>query len=877
MCSRLGPGGNDQEPVQLARRRKACKLQIPGATLLIAGVVFSLCNLFCNAQAPAPDSPAIEHRVDAMLSKLTLKEKIDLIGGYNDAYIRAEPSAGFPELKMSDGPEGVRTWGPSTAYPGGIALAASWDPELAHRMGEAMGQDARARGVHILLAPGVNIVRAPMDSRNFEYFGEDPFLVSRMAVSFIEGVQSQGVVATVKHFAANNQEYDRYDVSSDVDERTLREIYLPAFEAAVKDAHVGAVMDALNLVNGEHATQNAHINLDILKKEWGFDGILMSDWGATYDGVAAANAGLDLEMNSGKYMNAETLLPAIKSGTVSEAIIDDKVRRIFRTALRFGFLDGDQTDIEIPRNNSLGRHVALDAARESVVLLKNEQRLLPLDVSKIHTLAVIGPDAWPAVPGGGGSSNVTPYASISLMTGLTDFLGTRAKVLYARGLPAAEELFQQTKFGTASETAAQNDIWSGPATVQVEAFDASDFSGKPAVSSTRRIYGNWEERPTSLERAKSLRYTVVYTAEKGGSYLFLMAAQDQDAYALSIDGKQVFKWQPQHEQQFPQYVELPLTAGQLLHLKLDYVPSRPHNQISLGIRALDDLISKDAKRIAAKADAVVVSVGFDPTSEREGMDRSFALPWGQDLLIQSMVQENKNTIVTLTGGGNVDMRSWLAKVPALLHNWYPGQEGGTALSEILFGQRSPEGHLPVTFERSWEENPVHDTYYPSSVSADRTAHVKYAEGVFVGYRYYTTHRHQALFPFGYGLSYTSFAFKNLNISPGLATKHGDVTVSFDVTNTGKCTGAAVAQVYIGDPSATIKRPAKELKGFRKVRLAPGDEQHVSIILDWRAFAYWSPSKNDWRIDSGNFDIFVGDSAEDTPLTGVVAREQTSLR
>lgn len=845
-------------------------MRIPVLHLAVLTLALSVCNLSCFGQSPVPDSPAIEHRVDEMLSKLTLEQKIDLIGGYNDAYIRPEPLAGFPELKMSDGPEGVRTWGPSTAYAGGIALAASWDPELARRMGEAMGQDARARGVHILLAPGVNIARAPMDGRNFEYFGEDPFLAARIVVPYIEGVQSQGVVATVKHFAANNQEYDRYTVSSDVDERTLREIYLPAFEAAVKEAHVGAVMDALNLVNGEHATQNAHLNVDILKKDWGFDGILMSDWGATYEGVAAANAGLDLEMNSGKYMNAETLLPAIQGGKVSPSVIDDKVRRIFRTALRFGFLDRDQTNIKIPRNNPLSRQVALDTARESIVLLKNEGKLLPLDAGKIHTLAVVGPDAWPAVPGGGGSSIVTPYAAVSLMTGLTDYLGARAKVLYARGLPTAEEVFRETKFGTATETAAQNDFWSGPQTVKLEAFATPDFSGSPVVWNTRRIFGNGEAQ-AALGKVKSLRYTAVYSPEKTGSYLLLMEAQDQDAYALSIDGRQVFTWRPQHEQQSPQYVELPLTSGQLVGIQLDYLPVTPHHRMSLGIRAVDDLISDDVKRIAAAADAIVVSVGFDPTSEREGMDRSFGLPWGQDALIQSMVQQNKNAIVTLTGGGNVDMRPWLAKVPALLHNWYPGQDGGTALSEILFGQRSPEGHLPVSFERSWEENPVHDSYYASPVSAGQMPRVKYAEGVFLGYRYYNTYHKKPLFPFGYGLSYTNFAFDNLHVSPESATSHGNITVSFDVTNTGPCIGADVAQVYVGAPSAKIQRPAEELKGFKKVRLAPGEKQHVSITLDWRAFAYWSAIANDWRIDPGRFNILVGDSSENTPLTAVITR------
>lgn len=828
-----------------------------------AGLLFF--SISVPAQSPVPDSPAIEQRVDSMLKRLTLIQKIELIGGYNDAFIRAVPLVGFPELKMSDGPEGVRTWGPSTAYAGGIALGATWDPELARRMGIAMGLDARARGVHIVLAPGVNITRAPMDSRNMEYFGEDPYLSSRIAVPYIEGIQDQGVIATVKHFAANNEEYDRYNVSSDVDERTLREIYLPAFEAAVKEAHVGAVMDSLNLVNGEHATQNTHLNVDILKKDWGFDGILMSDWGATYDGVAAANAGLDLEMNSGKYMSKETLLPAIRSGKVSEATIDGKVRRIFRTAIRFGFLDRSQTVIEIPRDNPLGREVALDEAREGVVLLKNEHSLLPLDANKIHTLAVIGPDAWPAVSGGGGSSNVTPYAAVSLMNGLEQYLGAKVKVLYARGLPTADQVFQQTRFGTPSEKEAQNDIWSGPETVKTDAFATSDFTGTPVAWRARRMDGD-PSHAALLAKAKSIRYRAVYTPEKTGDYLFLTSAQGQDAYTLFVDGKQVLRWVPQHEQQTPQSVILPLTSGKFVSVRIDYLPVGSHS-IKLGVRAVEDLISADARRIAAAADAAVVSVGFDPPTEQEGMDRSFDLPWGQDLLINAMTKANKNSIVTITAGGNVDMQPWLANVPALLHNWYPGEEGGTALSEILFGARSPEGHLPVSFERSWADNPAHNYYYAAPAKSGQIRHIQYGDGVFVGYRYYTTFNKKPLFPFGYGLSYTAFSFANLRISPESAASGRQVTVSFDVTNTGKYAGADVAQVYVGDPSAHVKRPAKELKGFQKVRLAPGESRHVSIALNARSFAYWSDAKNDWQVAPGKFTVFVGDSSESTPLVG----------
>src|SRR5712692_6339411 len=318
----------------------------------------------------------VESRVEVLLSKLTLEEKIMLIGGVNDFYIRALPRLGLPAMRMSDGPLGVHDYGETTAYPAGIALAASWDTDLARRVGISMGQDARARGVHFILAPGMNIYRTPMNGRNFEYLGEDPYLASRFAVALIEGVQSQGVIATAKHFAANNQEYGRMDHSSDVDERTLREIYLPAFEASVKEARVGALMDAYNLVNGAFMTQNGYLNITIAKKEWGFEGILMSDWEATHDGIAAANNGLDLEMPSPVFMNAHNLLSAIQRGEVAMGTMNDKVRRILRKAIEFGFYDREQTDAEIPLYNRAGMDVAREEARSGIVLLKNDNHLL---------------------------------------------------------------------------------------------------------------------------------------------------------------------------------------------------------------------------------------------------------------------------------------------------------------------------------------------------------------------------------------------------------------------------------------------------------------------------------------------------------------------
>lgn len=835
-------------------------------TILLSGFLHLTGFMPASTQAPVADSPAIEKRVDQMLSKLSLEQKIRLIGGEDSLFIRSEPAVNFSRLKMSDGPLGVRGWGPITGFTAGIGLAASWDPELAGRVGTAIGRDARARGVHILLGPAVNIYRAPMAGRNFEYFGEDPFLASRITVGYIRGLQGQGVVATVKHFAANNEEYDRHGVSSDVDERTLREIYLPSFEAAVREAGVGAVMDSYNLINGEHATQNFHLNNEILKNNWGFNGIVMSDWWSTYDGVAAANGGLDLEMPDPNFMNAKTLVPAVREGKVPESVIDDKVRRIFRTAIRFGFLDRDQQDYSIPTYNQENRKVALDEARESIVLLKNEHSLLPLDSSKVQTIAVLGPDAWPAVTGGGGSSMVTPYSASSLMTGLSDYYLGKAKVLYARGVSPMDEMLSKTDFKLPARIAAAELSASKGHGVMVEQFDNPDFQGTP--TGTRFVDHidtvlNMEQ--TQFPQPKGLRYSAEFRPSKDGVYIFLAAAGGGGSYKLYVDGKLQIS-QLAREGIEPQWVELALKMNRPVAVRLEYQPNGNTPQAGLAIRAIEDLVTPEARKIAALADTVVVDVGFDSTTECEGYDRTYALPWGQDELIETALAANPRTIVVLTGGGDVDTHRWIDKTPVLLHQWYPGQEGATALAEILSGAHSPEGKLPITFPHSWEENPVHDSYYAPYVPAGAVPHVRYAEGVFVGYRSFVTSGKKPLFPFGFGLSYTSFAFSNLKVTPSINDGHATAQVSFDVTNTGKVPGAEVAQVYVGDPSAKVQRPARELKGFQKARLAPGEKQHISLSLDERAFSYWDVEANQWRWDPGRFVIAVGDSSESTALT-----------
>jgi beta-glucosidase len=847
-------------------------------------VLLAVFMLFAACAASAGDTPQVEARVNALLGKLTLEEKIDLIGGIDKFYIRGISSIHLPPLRMSDGPMGVREWGPSTAYPGGMALAASWDPKSAEEMGTAMGRDARARGVSLLLAPGVNLYRAPMGGRSFEYFGEDPVLAARIAVGFIQGVQLQGVIATIKHFAANNQEFNRIEVSSDVDERTLRELYLPVFEAAVKEGHVGAVMDAYNPVNGLHPSQSAALNCDVLKKDWKFDGILMSDWGGTHNGIAAANACLDLEMPSGLYMNRDTLLPAIKEGRVSVEAIDDKVRRILRKEVEFGLLDRSDADMQQSLYSEKNRKIALAGALESAVLLKNEGALLPLNKNQIKTLAVIGPNATPAVYAGGGSSKVNPYETVSTLSGLMDSLEGKADVEYDRGLPDLSELSKATKF-TFSEKPG----------VQLELFADADFHGQPFKT---LIVSNIEPgsllsilKPdgTLIDEVKALRFTATYHPCRQGNHLFLTSGggpeaylSGQDRYKLVVNGATIIALVP-FEQQTPLATYRDLPDDKPLEIQFDYVPASRRAYPRLAISAASDLVSVRAKRLAETADAVVLAVGFDPTTEREGMDRTFELPYGQEELIRSIVQLNKKTIVVLNAGGGVDMHNWVDAVPSILNTWYPGQEGGTALAQLIFGEHNPSGKLPITIDRTWESSPVHNSYYAEQRKGSGSTEgafpfemagqnritkiekgVAYTEGLLSGYRYYSGAEIKPLFPFGFGLTYTTFRFSNLHI--GQLSGEG-INITVDVTNSGGRSGEEVVQLYLGLPSTFVPMPAKELKAFQKLSLIAGETSQVTLHLDPRAFSYYDVTSKSWKLDSGEVKVFLGNSSENTPLTG----------
>ena len=822
----------------------------------------------------AQSSTAVHEKAAALVQQMTLEEKIDYIGGTGFA-IRAMPRLKLPAFEMSDGPVGVRANSgfPSTVYAAGIGLAASWNPVLAERVGAGIGKDARARGIHFMLGPGVNIYRQPVNGRNFEYFGEDPFLSSTMAVGYVTGMQRQGVSATIKHFLGNNSEFLRHDSDSVIDERTLREIYLPAFEMAVKRAHVGAIMDSYNFTSGQHMTQNGYFNIDVARKDWGFDGVLMSDWVATYDGVAAANGGLDLEMPKGAFMNQKNLLPAVKDGRVSTATIDEKITHILETARRLGWLDRPQTDLSLSKYSALDQQVALDAARESLVLLKNDGKLLPLDKAATRSVLVVGPDAYPAQIVGGGSARATAFAPVTVLQGLGNFLGAPSTIYYERGLPSVTDLARSTEFMTAREN--------GKRGVTVEVFPNLELSGAPKTTSVLNhinVTGTtWESFAGDFETALAVfasgrktelsrRWTGYYIAAESGPYeVVLQGSGERAGNRVYLDDKLIIdNWKIARALQ--PHVTLELSAGPHQVVVEDYQTSAVGGRIRVGIADQRKLVNEAAKALAAKVNVVVIAAGFDPDSESEGSDRTFDLPVGQEELIRELAALNPRTVVAVTSGGNVDPGNWLEHVPAYVEMWYPGEQGGTALAEILFGAVNPSGRLPATFERRLEDNPTFASYYPEG-DANR---VVYKEGVFVGYRGYEHNQVKPLFPFGYGLSYTTFKYANLTVAPAAGTPDALCAVSFDLSNTGDRAGADVAQVYVADDHSKVARPAKELKGFVKIALQPGETKHVSVNLDARAFAYYDPAAKEWHIAPGTFGILIGRSAEEIVLKGSVA-------
>ncbi len=819
---------------------------------------------------------AVSPRVQSLLEQLTLDEKVSLLAGASSWYTVPVERLGIPAIKVTDGPNGARgdvfeARTTAAAFPVGISLAATWNPDLVGQVGAALAAEARSKGAVVLLGPTVNIHRSTLNGRNFECYSEDPFLTARLAVAYIRGLQGEGVGASVKHFAGNNSEFERNSISSEIGERALREIYLPAFEAAVHEAGTWTVMAAYNKLNGAFCTENPDLLTRILKEEWAWDGVVMSDWYATHSTAAAANAGLDLEMPGPTQWRGAKLVQAVRDGLVAETAVDDEAARMLHLIERSGAFEHP----EIPEQQAIDRpeHRALirRAGAEGCVLLQNRDGLLPLDPAALQRVAVIGPNAKAARIMGGGSSHVSAHYAVTPFEGITAQLGPVVKVAYEVG--CSNDRF--TPLLAMDQVAPAPGAPTGA--LAATYYNSLDLSGDPVwQTSLRGSQQTWLEGvigPGVDPGAFSLRVGGVFTPRESGSYTFGLTSAGSSR--LLIDGAAaVDLWndQPPGESFFgsgaaEQLVARDLEAGRPVTLTVEY--SKQGTGMIAGFRlgvtptVPGDSIAR-ATRLAADSDVALVFVGSSGDWESEGADRtSMDLVGEQAALIRAVAAANPRTVVVLQTGSPITM-PWLDGPAAVLQAWFCGQECGNAIADVLFARVDASGRLSQTFPVRLEDNPAYLNY------PGENGRVIYGEGIFVGYRFYEKRKIGPLFPFGFGLSYTTFAYANLRLDrqvvapDDLVAAPLDVTV--EVTNTGARSGMDVVQLYVRDPHSTLVRPEKELKGFAKVALQPGETQTVHLPIDRRALAFYDDAVRRWVAEAGTFEVLVGRSSADILLT-----------
>jgi len=820
----------------------------------------------CNTKPTYKDPKAsIEDRVEDLLKQMTLEEKLEQLAGYGESGFdtKTNERLGIPAFKMTDGPLGVRWW-QATAFPCGASVAATWDTALVARFAEALAAETHAKGRNFLLGPCVNIHRFPAGGRNFESYGEDPYLTSRLAVSYIKALQSKNVIACIKHYALNNQEWRRTEIDVKADERTMREIYLPSFEAAVKEAGVYTVMSAYNKVNGWWCSENKELLTEILKNDWGFKGLVVSDWVSTHSTEHAANNGLDIEMPSADVFTVEKLKNALQEGKITEETINDKVRRILRVKFMAGLFDNKVTRDTAVLTGEAHKKLALDIAKQSIVLLKNENDLLPLDLTKLKRIAVIGPNAATARTGGGGSSHISPFYSISPLGGIKTLVGNEAEVIYAMG----DEL-RSTPLPPVREEFLRPANMEGKG-LKAEYFTNPRLEGEAAFTRVDSVIDfNWEDSPPAPGIGKdsySVRWTGTIIPPVSRKYTFFTASDD--GVRLFINGEKLIDNWTDHGATVDSAM-ISLVAGRSCDIKLEFYENGGSAVIILGwdlpvTKARNDMIT-EAVKAATGADAAIVFAGTSDSFESEGYDRigGLYLPGNQDELILAVAKANPRTIVVLNTGTPVIMKSWLGNIPALIEAFFPGQEGGNAIAEILFGKCNPSGKLPFSFISGYDQSPAYKGYKDKSLEAH------YSEGIYVGYRYLEKNNLTPTFPFGFGLSYTTFEYSDLKTEK---ISNDSYNVMVKIKNTGKIAGGEIVQLYVGDNHSSVPRPLKELKGFSKIFLEPGEEKEVSIPLNFRSFAYYDMNGKQWKIDPGNFELLVGSSSTDIKLRTLITIE-----
>ncbi|PYE31488.1 MULTISPECIES: glycoside hydrolase family 3 C-terminal domain-containing protein [unclassified Rhizobium] len=800
--------------------------------------------------------------IENILNQMTLEEQVSLLAGADFWTTVPVERLGIPKIKVTDGPNGARGAGSlvagvkATCFPVAIALGATWNPELVKRMGVSLAGQAKSKGASVLLAPTVNIHRSGLNGRNFECYSEDPLLTASLAVAYIQGVQSGGVAATIKHFAGNESEIERQTMSSDIDERSLREIYLLPFEQAVKKAGVMAVMSSYNRLNGTYTSEHPWLLTDVLRKEWGFDGIVMSDWFGSHSTADTVNAGLDLEMPGPSRDRGEKLVKAVHDGEVKAETVRDAARRILTLLERVGALetapDLAESSLDLPEDRALIRQIGAEGA----VLLKNEG-ILPLARTSLDSIAVVGPNAGVARVMGGGSAQIAAHYTVSPLQGIRAALSNANSVHHAAGCSNNRLV----------------EVFAGD--IEVEYFTGRALEGTP-VHTERADKGEffWFDLPSpDLDPANfSARITGKFVPSDSGEHIFGMT--NAGLAKLSIDGKLVVNgydgW-ARGDNYFgtansEQRQGLELEAGRSYTLTIDYCsPADTADGIHLtairfGVeKPLGDAAIDEAVARAADCDVALVFVGREGQWDTEGLDLpDMRLPGRQEELIEKVAAVNANTVVVLQTGGPVEM-PWLDKVQAVLQIWYPGQELGNAVADVLFGDAEPGGRLPQTFPKSLSDNSAitgNPLVYPG-----QDGHVRYDEGVFVGYRHHDSHGVEPLFPFGFGLGYTQFSWGEAKASSTVLGEDG-ITVTVDVTNTGARKGADVVQLYVRPLASAFSRPEKELRAFAKLELAAGETATATLTVTLRDLSFFDVAAKAFRSEAGNYELLIAANAAD---------------
>ncbi len=826
----------------------------------------------------------MEKRIETLLSGLTLEEKITLCSGSSVLKTAAIERLGIHEMEMADGPQGVRTDKPGlpmpAALPCGAALAATFDPETAEKYGRAIALDCKALGIRASLGPGLNLLRTPLNGRNFEYYGEDPVLAGKTAAGYVRGCQSEKVAATPKHLALNNQEICRTTGSSDIDERTLRELYLTAFEITAKEGKPWMIMSSYNRINGTFAAENGLTQDLIAKREWGFDGVMVCDWGGAHDTAGCALGGLDLEMpGPGVHFTPEKLLPLVKCGMIPETMINEKVRRILRLLCRTGAIDGSE------KIGTCGGEIqtatAKICAENSTVLLKNRNNILPLDAKKIRKIVISGPNAdfrhhRGTLRDQGGSGAVFTEKEITPLAGLQKSAaeyGIEVKYIptirFDHALPCPENFFGQdgikcVYFPDQQAMKENRDIL----------FENTNYTGSWNFTTASNQIANSTDAEKYLlpQNGFAVRMTATINPPAHHRDLKLIFTPNSDFCRIKLNGKLI--WENNDQSLIHTY---PLAPGEADNALLEVEFSTGFPNFSSFKISLDDPETLEQAREALlteakSADAVIFCAGRTHIEDKEALGwgnfytadiPSMVMPGNQDDLIARLAAVNPNTIVTLTGGGAMDVETWVDDVAALLMLWYPGQAGGEVLSNILFGKTNPSGRLPLSWAKNLNDYPCHaNGNYPGN-REDDDPRVRYDEGIFIGYRHFDRTGIQLRYPFGFGLSYSDFQMDLLNIEQtGFTTLDAAVTVSVKVSNISEVSGSEVVQIYVGADSPEFERPVKELKAFAKVNLAPGESKEVSFELNWRDFACFHPEHHHWCLPEGKYNIFLARNAKD---------------